>query len=85
MRGFVRSSDYKAIAAVLAKARRDAGITQRDLAKRVGVLPSIIAKIELGERRLDVFELVAIARAVSLDPHILLDKVLDAVPEEASP
>ena len=40
----------------LIKSREDLGLSQRDLANRLGITHSIIEKIETGGRRLDVIE-----------------------------
>ena len=50
------------------KARRSAGLTQIDLAKRLKKPQSFIAKYEGGERRIDVIEFLAITRAIGADP-----------------
>jgi transcriptional regulator with XRE-family HTH domain len=64
----------------LREARTDAGLTQRDLAARLKKEPSWIAKIELGERRLDIVEFIAIARALGLKEDDLLRKLAHGLP-----
>ncbi len=49
-------------------ARRKAGLTQQDVAKRLQKPQSFVAKYEGGERRLDVVEFLAIVRAIGADP-----------------
>lgn len=44
---------------VLKGIRVDMGVTQAELASRLGVTQSRIAKMELGERRIDIIELRA--------------------------
>ena len=58
------------------KARRSAGLTQIDLAKRLKKPQSFIAKYEGGERRIDVIEFLAITRAIGADPINLLRSVM---------
>lgn len=57
---------------LLAQARKDAGVTQEQLGRRIGQRQTFISKVELGERRLDVAEFVEIARAVGVEPFELL-------------
>lgn len=59
---------------LLVRARKDAGLTQADLGKRLGQRQTFVSKFELGERRLDVAEFIAVCRALEVDPHSLLDK-----------
>jgi transcriptional regulator with XRE-family HTH domain len=68
----VHSSDQAAFCAVMVAARKDAGLTQQALARRLKKPQSFIAKYEGGERRLDVVEFVAIVRAIGGDPVKLL-------------
>jgi transcriptional regulator with XRE-family HTH domain len=62
---------------VLVATRREAGLTQAQLAERLKKPPSFIAKIEIGERRLDVIEFAAIAKALKIDPRTLFDRFLN--------
>ena len=49
--------------------RRGAGLTQRQLAAAVGREHNYIARIETGQRRLDLVELVQLCRACNADPE----------------
>ena len=46
--------------------RTDAGITQAELATRLGVPQSVVSKYESGERRLDILELRQVCRALNI-------------------
>ena len=48
---------YDRMLTALRKARKDAGMTQLDVAARLGTYASYISKCESGERRIDVVEL----------------------------
>jgi transcriptional regulator with XRE-family HTH domain len=48
--------------------RKAAGLTQRQLAKKLRRVPSVIAHIERGQRRVDLYELFQIARACGASP-----------------
>ena len=51
------TTEYALVRAELKAAREGAQLTQRALAARLGVPHSWIAKVEAGERRIDVVEL----------------------------
>ncbi|MDX3809943.1 MAG: helix-turn-helix transcriptional regulator [Bosea sp. (in: a-proteobacteria)] len=53
---------------MLIAARRSAGLTQEVVAKRLDKPQSFVAKYENGERRIDVIELIRIAKALDSDP-----------------
>jgi transcriptional regulator with XRE-family HTH domain len=59
------------IAALIAK-RKSAGLTQDELAAKLKVYQSHIARLESGQRRLDVIELIDIADALNFDPNVLI-------------
>ena len=66
-----RSINEKAIAALIA-ARKNAGLTQRELAARIGKPQSFVAKIELRERNISLLEFIAVACALGGAPDEIL-------------
>jgi transcriptional regulator with XRE-family HTH domain len=73
-------SRHRAIASAIATARRHAQLSQRQLAGTLGVPPNWIQRIESLERRVDVAEFIAIARALNVNPVSLLTRVLRSSP-----
>jgi transcriptional regulator with XRE-family HTH domain len=55
----IHSAQYKVFLKLLREVRRRAGLTQIDLAIRIGETQSFGSKCERGERRIDVIELRA--------------------------
>jgi transcriptional regulator with XRE-family HTH domain len=55
--------------AQLVQARKNAGITQAELGRRLGQRQTWVSKVELGERRLDVAEWIEICKAIGVDPR----------------
>lgn len=53
----------------LRELRKKAGMTQRDLAKAVGREHGMVARIELGERRVDFVEAYQIFLALGVNPE----------------
>ena len=72
----IHSTSHAALCETIKRQRRAMGLTQAELARKLGKSQSFIAKVELGERRLDVHEFVAYARALDLDPLELLKVIL---------
>jgi transcriptional regulator with XRE-family HTH domain len=62
MRKTLHSANYARLLALLKAARKDAGIVQQELADRLGKPQSFVAKVERGERRIDVIEFIAITK-----------------------
>jgi len=59
----------------LIERRKEAQLTQRELAEILGVVYSLVGKVETGERRLDVVELIQYCSGLKVDP-VQLIKVL---------
>ncbi len=53
----IHTSDYEVFLRLLRRVRAEAGLTQSELAQRLGQTQSFVSKCERGERRLDVVEL----------------------------
>jgi transcriptional regulator with XRE-family HTH domain len=68
---------YGALVAVLADARREAGVTQMELAARLERPQSYVSKIERRERRVDAIELIDWSRALGLDPKVLFANLVE--------
>jgi predicted transcriptional regulator len=73
------SAERAALRTLLAETRDAVGISQEKLAKKLGRPQSFIAKYEVGERRIEVTEFIAIARAMDADPVALLRKLLKKI------
>lgn len=58
---------YKRLLTRLVAARKHAGITQEVLSKKLGRPQSFVSKIENGERRIDVIELLEITEFLGVD------------------
>lgn len=74
----------RAVSAKILLLRRKRGLSQGDLSKLLKAtnrpfLPNVISKIERGERRIDIDDLVAIAAALGVTSAQLLES-----PEECS-
>ena len=64
----LRSPAHVRLLELLLAAREKAGLTQQQLADRLGKPQSFISKYEGGERRIDVIEFITIADALEMDP-----------------
>ena len=64
---------YKRFLARLVQARRDAGLTQVEVARRLGKAHSFLSKCELGERRVDFVELQQLAKIYGKDISFFRD------------
>lgn len=76
----LRSDGHLALTSALKQARLDAGLTQAELASRVGRTQSFVAKIEAGERRIDVVEMIVLARILRADPTEMVKTIKRVVP-----
>ena len=66
----------RAVAAAIAEARKEAGLTQRELAARVRRPHSVIGMIESNQRQVSVPELITLAEALGADPLRLFKRIL---------
>jgi transcriptional regulator with XRE-family HTH domain len=65
----LRSKRYKALIGLLVVRREAAGMTQSDLAARLGKSKSFVARLESGQRRITVVEFMTLAKILRFDPY----------------
>jgi transcriptional regulator with XRE-family HTH domain len=67
---------YDKLQKALIEARHAAGLTQAEVAARLHKHQSFVSKYEMGERKLDVIELIDICEIFEIDPCNFLPKLL---------
>lgn len=72
----MRNARHRALMAALKAARQRVGMTQRELARRLGRSHSFVGKIESGERQLNVLEFCELADALGVDARRLFAKIV---------
>jgi transcriptional regulator with XRE-family HTH domain len=72
----VHSAGQVAFCELMIRARKNADLTQHELAKRLRRPQSFVAKYEGGERRVDVVEFIEICKVIEADPHKLLKALI---------
>ena len=61
MKKSIYTKEYRKFIKKLKQARKEAGLSQVEVAKKLGKSQSFVSKIESGERRIDIIELKIIA------------------------
>jgi transcriptional regulator with XRE-family HTH domain len=72
----IYTDDYMRLLRLLIEARKNAKLTQHEVAARLARPQSFVSKYERGERRMDVVEYFRVSRMLGVDPYELL-RVLD--------
>jgi transcriptional regulator with XRE-family HTH domain len=75
----VFTTKYDRFRELLVNARRQADLTQAEVALKIGRPQSFVSKYERGERRLDVIEFLEIARAIGIEAIPLIKQLEDLV------
>jgi transcriptional regulator with XRE-family HTH domain len=73
----IHSRDYQVLRDLLVAQRKAQGLTQADVALRIGRPQSFVAKYEGGERRIDVVEFLTVAKALHADPQSLFSAFVE--------
>jgi transcriptional regulator with XRE-family HTH domain len=71
----LHSPTYKKLTELLVQARRKSGLTQQEVADLLKTHQSYVAKVEGGERRIDVVEFMELVKVLGLVPSSLLKKL----------
>src|SRR5262249_11872737 len=76
--------EYEVLGEVVAQFRQELGLTQRALARKLGRTETSITKIEAGSQRVDLVELLDIARALRIPLEDLTGSFTRAVEARVS-
>ena len=76
MQKSVHTKEYRALRAELRAVREKARLSQRDLAAKLRVPHSWVAKVEAGERRIDVVELAWFFSACGADSAAVISALV---------
>lgn len=68
----IHSVPYLRLLDLLIERRNAAGLTQWQVAEKLGRPQSYVSKFERGERRLDVIEFLEVCRQIGADPYEIL-------------
>lgn len=80
---WIEQSAYKRLGRLLSDARREADLTQAELAARLRKPQSFVSSIESGQRRVDLLEFVRIAACLGVDAPKLFRRLIKAVQRRA--
>ncbi|TAT71039.1 helix-turn-helix domain-containing protein [Rhizobium ruizarguesonis] len=69
---------HRALIALLVEKREASGLTQTELADKLGEYQSFVARLESGQRRVDVIEFLELARILNFDPLDALSRLAKA-------
>ena len=72
----VHTKNYTRFLELLITARKDADVTQDEVARRLNRPQSFVSKYENGERRVDVIEFLEISQAIGFDPIAFIRKIV---------
>lgn len=67
---------YRVLLECLVEARRDSGVSQTELGRRMGKGQKFVSVVETGVRRIDIVEFIDWTRALDLDPVAMFAKIL---------
>jgi transcriptional regulator with XRE-family HTH domain len=67
LKNSIGSARHRALIELLIAKRLAAGLTQAELAKQIGEYQSFVARLESGQRRVDVIEFLELAEVLGFD------------------
>jgi transposase len=74
----ISSPEYRLFCELMIEARKQQGLTQAEVAARLGIPQTQVSKYELGERRLDLREFLRTTHFLQVDPHSMV-RAINAV------
>ncbi len=71
------SAQHKALIEFLIKQREEVGMTQAELADAIGEYQSFVARVESGQRRIDVVEFIHLAEVLDFNAQEILETIMN--------
>jgi len=72
----IGAARHRALIEKLIEAREAAGFTQTELARKLGEYQSFVARMESGQRRIDVVEFLRLSETLDFDSLSVLKQLL---------
>ncbi|BAB48434.1 helix-turn-helix transcriptional regulator [Mesorhizobium sp. AD1-1] len=66
---------HKSLITMLIAKREASGLTQTELAEKLGEYQSFVARLESGQRRVDVVEFIDLAKILGFDPSSAIKRL----------
>lgn len=79
LRTSIHSTEQEWLRRYFVSQRKQLGLSQRELADKLGVIASFISKIETGDRRLDVVEFIRYCQGLELDAESVIRQLKERV------
>lgn len=67
---------HDALIKLITRKRKEAGFKQTELANRMKVYQSLIARLESGDRRVDVIELIRLGEILEFDASLVVRELM---------
>jgi len=77
----IYTQEYDAVRRLLREAREQAGLTQTDLAEKLGQSQSFVSKAERGDRRLDIVQVRTICQVLGFTLADFVERLERALAE----
>lgn len=72
---------YEKLQTLLKELRKQQGIKQQDLAELLGKPQSYVSKYEVGDRNIDLIELIDVAKSLDLEPAKAISDLVKSLSE----
>ncbi len=67
---------HKKLIKLLIEARENAGLTQAEFAERLGEYQSFVARLESGQRRVDIVELIRFSEVLGFEANSIINELI---------
>jgi transcriptional regulator with XRE-family HTH domain len=74
----VFSPEYECLRAVIVETRQSAGLSQLEVARRIGRNSTHVTLLERGQRRIEFLEFYRLVHAMERDPAVVAARVFEA-------